>query len=500
MRFTRSLVAILLMAAGISGPFSAAGQTNQNDVRSLSLQDCIQIALDHNLTMQRERITPQIAILDLNIAYAGYDPVFNVSGTHNFSLSGGGLDSDKRVIPPSSSDANAFTLGLNGIAPSGLSYGLTGRASDTYGHSFLPFENSSASAGVTLQQPLLRNFLFDNTRLNIAVAKNRIKFNEEGFRNTVMQQVTQVELAYYDLIAAQENVKVQEGAFELAGRLLQENKKRVEVGALAPLDEKQAQAQVSARQADLIEAQQAYGTAQLTLKALLTDAFASWQNVLIAPAEKLIAVPVKLDLIESWRVGLSQRPDLLSAKLDLERQGLQLKYYRNQILPQLDVVGSYGHTGSDREYTGAIGNVQDGSRPFWSYGAVLSVPLSNAGARNRYKEGKLQAQQQLLDLKILEQRVMVDIQNAIGDVSGSFQRVQATREARIYSESALDAEQKKLENGKSTSFVVLSLQKDLTSARSAEIKALSDYNKSLSQAALKEGTTLDRNRINISYK
>ena len=87
-----------------------------------------------------------------------------------------------------------------------------------------------------------------------------------------------------------------------------------------------------------------------------------------------------------------------------------------------------------------------------------------------------------------------------GVLAGQHQRVQATREARLYSEAALEAEQKKLENGKSTSFVVLQLQKDLTTARSSEIRALADYNESLAQLWLQEGSTLERRMITLRSK
>jgi outer membrane protein TolC len=94
---------------------------------------------------------------------------------------------------------------------------------------------------------------------------------------------------------------------------------------------------------------------------------------------------------------------------------------------------------------------------------------------------------------------MVEIDNAVKVAKTNFERIEATRQARLYAEAALDAEQKKLENGKSTSFQVLQLQRDLTSRRSEEIRALADYNKSLADLAQKEGATLDRHGINLEY-
>jgi len=309
-----------------------------------------------------------------------------------------------------------------------------------------------------------------------------------------------VELAYYDLIFAQENVKVQEKALQLAEQLLRENKKRVEVGALAPLDEKQAESQTAARRADLLSANRLLAAQQNVLKNLLSDKYTEWQEVSLEPAEALAAPPPLLNLQDSWQKGLSQRPDLLQARVDLERQQIVLRYDHNQLFPQLDLIGSYGHLASGREFSDALGQIKEGSNPYYSYGAAITWPLSNRAARQSYKISKAEQRQLLLRLKKLEQTIMVDIEDAVKLAQTNFERVDATKQARLYAEAALEAEQKKLENGKSTSFNVLFLQRDLTQARSAEIQALTEYNRALSQLSLKEGTTIERNGLKVEIR
>jgi outer membrane protein TolC len=128
------------------------------------------------------------------------------------------------------------------------------------------------------------------------------------------------------------------------------------------------------------------------------------------------------------------------------------------------------------------------------------MPLSNVGARNNYKAGKVTLKQLLLQLKQLEQNIMVQIDNAVKQAQSSYQSVQATMQARIYAEAALDAEQKKYAVGKSTTFTVLQLQNTLTAARSQEIRSLADYNEALANLAAEEGSTLERNNINLELK
>jgi outer membrane protein len=510
-RNLRVMRAITISLALCGAAWLAHAQSGAPKEQVISLQDCIQQALQHNLDLKIERYNPQLSMYNLKGSYAGYDPTFSISGQHDNSLSGGGFNAaNGTLVAGTSADDNLFNSSLTGgLLPWGTTYDLRGTIGESYGTAFdnsgnpQPYDNTRGQARIDLTQPLLKNFWIDSTRLDISVAKNRVKYTEQGLRLKVMDVVRDVENAYYDLIAARENVKVQEKALQLAEQLLAENKKRVEVGTLAPLDEKQSASQVATARADLLSAKQTLASAQNVLKSLLTDNYRDLYDVDVEPVESLTAPVEVLNVQDSWSKGMTERPDLLQAKLDLQKQGIQLRYDRNQLFPQLDLIGSYGHNAGGvgiSEFSQGFNQIQEGSQPFYTYGARLSMPLSNLAARNAYKASKVTLQQTLLMLKKLEQSILVEIDNAIISARASYERVSSTREARLYAEAALDAEQKKLQNGKSTSFVVLQLQKDLTSARSAEISALADYNKSLADLAHSEGTTLERRHVNVEVK
>jgi outer membrane protein TolC len=518
------------------------GQTNteaNKEVRALSLADCLQIALEHNLDVQIRRFNPEISRYNLGVAYGVYDPTFNASGGHDYSQSAGGIDPQGRPFGGTEIDANRFSAGFSGLLPWGLVYNLGGNMTDTYGTrpnvvqgtniigfstntifdplgnpignsispnfdavvERTPFENVAGSVGLLqLRQPLMRNFWIDNARLQIYLDKRNVKISELELRAQVITTVTDVETAYYNLMFAQESVKVQEAALELANRLVAENRKRVEVGALAPLDEKQAESQAAASKADLLAAIGTEDTQERVLKSLLSDDYSKWKNVSIKPSEAMVAIPETYDLQESWERGLKNRPDLLQQQLNVEKQNYVVKYQRNQLYPQLDLVGDYGLSASAAGLSGALEQLKNRENPFWSVGGQMSIPLGNTSARNNLKLAKATKEQMALELKRIEQAILIQIENAIATARTSFQRVDATREARIYAEAALGAEQKKLESGKSTSFEVLRLQRDLTSARSAEIRALADYNIALAQIALNEGSTLERRHVALEVK
>jgi outer membrane protein TolC len=461
--------------------------------------------------VQIVRTGPQIAQFTLSGSYGSYDPLFRLSGSHDYDLEPGGFDPQGRLYIGQESKTDTFGSGISGLLPWGLNYDLGGRATDRYGTfpgsgtnvNRISFESTTAQVGaLTLRQPLLKNFWIDSTRLQIFLNKQNVKISELEVRLQIINTVSDVEQAYFDLIHAQESVKVQQQAMELAERLVAENRRRVEVGALAPLDSRQAESQAASSRADLLQAQSARGTLERVLKNLLSDNYNEWANISVQPTDALLAIPQQFNLQASWLTGLAMRPDLLQAKLNVEKQGYQVRYQKNQLYPQLDLVGSWGYTagGTSKEFSDAFSQIGSADNPFYGVGATLTFPLSNTGARNSYKSAKVTKEQIELQLKQLQQATLIKIENAMAVAQTSFQRVTATREARLYAEAALEAEQTKLEKGKSTTFVVLQLQKDLTSARSAEIRALADYNIALARLAQNEGSTLDRRQISMQVK
>jgi outer membrane protein len=254
---------------------------------------------------------------------------------------------------------------------------------------------------------------------------------------------------------------------------------------------------VAQNQATVITAQSTLETDQNILKSLITDNYSDLHNTDIQPKETLSAPLVLFDLQDSWSRGLTERPDLKQYQLNVEQAGIQLKFYRNQLFPQLDVIGTYGWNGDGQVYNGTLGQINQGNAPYYSIGGQFSMPLALQNARNQFKSGKVTLQQVVLQLKQLEQNVLVGIDNAVKTAQSDYESVDATRQARIYAEAALDAEQKTYAVGKATTFEVLTYQNNLTVARGQEIRALANYEEALANLYSQEGSTLDRLGINI---
>lgn len=492
---------------------TAAAQTNPSLVatnlvpngRQMSMQDCIQAALKHNLDVQIQRYNPEIDLFNLHASYGtAYDPTLSASGTHSYNVQPGGFNNNGVPLPDETIKDDTFNAGISGELPwTGLKYDFSGNIYQQHLSQFytndVPFTTPSSvgAIGVTLTQPLLKNMWIDQGRLTILVNKNTLLYDEQGFRYQVITSVTAVANAYYELIYALENLKVQQEALDLSQTQLDQDKQRLQIGTLAQLSVQQDESQVAQNEANVITAQSTLETDQNTLKNLITDNYSDLHNADIQPKETLSAPLVLFDLQDSWSRGMTERPDLIQYRLSVRRAGIQLKFDRNQLFPELDVIGTYGWNGNGSFYNGAFGEINQGSEPYYTVGGQFSMPLANQSARNTVKSDKVSLQQVVLKLKQYEQTVLVGIDNAVKTAQSDYESVDATRQARVYAEAALDAEQKTYAVGKATTFEVLTYQNNLTVARGQEIRALANYEESLANLYSQEGSTLDRLGINI---
>ena len=491
---TLSLGLILLLPLGMAGQQAP----NTNNIRSLSLEQCIQSALQRNFSIQIRRADLEVARGNLFSATGYYDTALDLSASYSSIVNANTINSQGIVIVGGENNSTPVTSGFTGTLPWGLHYDLG--ADFNYIRNTTPNtsrQTYNLDTGIALTQPLLRDFWIDSGRLRIKLNRSTLKQSELQLLNEIHTVVRDVMLDYYELVFAVENVGVKQKALELAQRLAADNRKKVEVGTLAPLDEKEAEAQAATARAELIAAMQAAGTQQRVLINLLTDNYEEWQNMRLVPSETLVAIPQTYNLQASWVEALTRRPDFNRLKEQLEQKGIEVSFAKNQLYPRFDLFGTYGRRGIEPSFSDALADVRDENLPRYSGGIIFSLPLENRAARGNLKARKAEREGLQTQLQQLHQDILVNVQIAVGAAQAEFERAGAAREAAAAAEAAYDAEIKKLENGKSTSFQVLDFQKRLTDARSLHLRALADYNRALTELYYREGTILDRSKIDV---
>ncbi|MEI6339214.1 MAG: TolC family protein, partial [Verrucomicrobiota bacterium] len=191
------------------------------------------------------------------------------------------------------------------------------------------------------------------------------------------------------------------------------------------------------------------------------------------------------------------RPDYRQALLDIQKRQITVVFTRNQGLPRLDLTASFGVNGIDTSLAGSFQRTsgQANNNFAWNAGAIFSVPFPNNAGLGNLEVSKLEALRSLVDLKRLEQAILVEADNAAGQIDTARKLTEATRAAREYAQLTLAGAQTRLSSGTITTFEVLQFLRDLATAEANEYRARADFIKAVAFYARLTGSTLERNRV-----
>ena len=475
----------------VSAILCSSPARSETSVKSLALRECVERALVNNLEIRAERINPGIQTWGIIGAQGVYDPVLTSALTYQDSTSP--LDP---VFPALTQQTMQPTLSLAGKLPTGATYDFTAHDYRTSGNAITNYNFLyTGQAGVSVTQPLLKNFGLGINSANIRIARKSKAIAVQNFIQLVMTKMTTVCSAYYELGFAIEDHKAKVEDLNRAKELLTEDRRRVQVGVLTPLDVTQAEAGVAEREQAVILAARKIKDNENTLKRLICREVSEFRGTTLLPVDYPLVQMIQTDVDESTRTALTRRPEYLSAKETLEKQNIVVKFNRNQLWPEVDLQGSYGLNGYGHSFSGYTDNLTTGNSPVWGVGVAVSFPLGNRQARSTYRIARLDADQLLLNLKAIEQDIIIQVDNAVGHVEANLKSVAAAHEATRLAQESLAAEKKKLLAGTSTTFLVLQAQAQLATTRSAEIRARTDYGESLVTLDQVEGTILSKNNI-----
>ena len=479
----------ILTPAMLLAELTVHGETNQ--LKALPLRECVERALVNNIEIRAERINPDIGTWGITGAQGVYDPV--LSGAINYQDSTVPQDPG---VPALTQQTLQPTLGLAGKLPTGATYDFTASDDRTSGNVITNFSYLyTGQTGVSVTQPLLKNFGLGINSATIRIARKFKAIAVQNFIYLVMTKISAVSTAYYELVFAIENHKATVEDLDEAKQLLAEDRERVKVGVLTPLDVTTAEAGVAERLQAVILAARTIKDNENILKRLICREVSEFRGMTLLPVDYPLVQMIQTDVAESTRTALTRRPDYLSSKEALEKQNILVQFNHNQLWPEIDLQGSYGLNGRGRTFDGYSDNLTTGNSPVWGIGVAVSFPLGNRQARSNYHVAQLDADQLLLNLKALEQDIIVQVDNAVGHVETGLKSYEAAHEATRLAQESLDAEKKKLLAGTSTTFLVLQAQTQLADARSAEIRARADYNEALVALDQAEGTILSKNNI-----
>ena len=519
--------------------------------RPLALREALALALENNKDIELARDNVKIAEFDLLGSRGAYDPRFSSSSYFEriespiSSFLSGGTDGS---VVQNDYTANAR---FEGLAPKfGGNYRIEFSSIRLTSNNQFAALNPQYPTALTFTyaQPLLRGLKFDNNRRLIEIAKKNLSLSDAQFRQRAIETITSVQRAYWDLVFALRNLQIQRDAVRDARTQLEHNKRLVDEGALAPIDVVAAEAQVAGFEQTLFSALEEVSRSENNLKNLIAVDRQSeiWSISLIPTDDVELSPPPSISLDEALRAALENRPELQQSNLVREVNEIDQKYFREQTKPQIDLVGSYGMVGLAGSISGGVNPFTSSSQELrdrvnllslnsglprltdppaqtlapellggygqsiqnlfgnryhnYRIGFQINLPLRNRTAEAQLGRSLVEGQKIATQRQQLEQLIQVDVRNALQVVRSASARLRAASIAREAGEKQYASEQRKLDAGQSTVFLVLDRQTALTVARGNELRAQTDLNKAFAELQRATGNALTSNSIVVRVR
>jgi len=560
----------------------------------LSLRDAIALALENNLDIESSRYAPKLALADLQRASAGQllrNVSTNISsGPSSASLNvlagatavnggsgGGGTSTNTGVlsglsvqlagsaipnIEPLAYVAASFAhqtqiltsttfTGTSALVDSykALTYGVQQAfwngttvslgLSSVFDYNqnattalFNPYDNGSLSLNIT--QPLLNGFGVALNQRAYHKAKNNLKANDLQFKNQVITTVAGVVSLYWDLVTFDNELKIKQQTLDLDTRLYEDNKRRADLGAIAPIDIIQAEADMKAAQQDVIAEDSQVLQQEMILKNYITRGGMDSPVVSaarIVPTDH-IEVPEQepvIPLQELMAEALAERPEVEQNRISLENARLDLKGVKNNLLPTLNATASFSNAGQggaistvpqeflnpngtvslrppgpgdvNQRLIGGYGNVLDQifsrNYPNYSVGFQLTVPLHNRANQADLITNELSYRQAEIQDKQLHNSIRLNVLNSWTALRNARAAWETSVVARKLYDQTTTGMRRKYELGTATILDVVIAQRDDTARQLAEQDALNQYQRARTNLEQTLGRTLDAYNVNL---
>lgn len=502
-------IVVLLAACSL---LTAAAEPEKN--KELTLQDAIALALQKNVSLQVQVADTNTYQHQWQYQRGSYIPLLGLtvkkgnedSPSSDIFSSNTGIDSTSEL---SGSLSVSQKIPTNGTLSLNI---YSSRRTDSSIRTTID-PNLSSYVRFTFVQPLLKGFGTLAANKEIRVAANNMESSRHQLAQSIIDLVYNVENSYWNLVYSYQNLEATRTSLQQSRDLLKQNEIKVKVGTAAPIDVLEAKADVASYEANLIQAESDIRTSEEALKRLLNM---SHDDLILIPSDHPQVELQQTDINTFLEEALNNRPDILRAKLALSTQGIEVKYQRNQNLPDLQLTISYGAYGQGGTQVDRYPPYTDPSdlltRSLWdafsdvikrkysgvSLSAELSIPVSFKQEKARMAIAKLNFEKTLLSLKDTENTVFSEVKQIIRDLETNNKLVEANRIALELYEQKLKAEEKKLSVGLSTNFQVLQYLSQYADAKNRALKAQIDYRLSVANMNKILGRTLKVYNIQLS--
>jgi outer membrane protein TolC len=507
-------------AAGASISSSGLGQLIRTGEVPVSLNDVINLMIDNNLDIRSNRLSPRSSYWQSLVFYRALQPSLrlSVNRSRNTTLSNSQLNG---TVPDVTQSRMNYAINFSQALPTGTSLAVDATMNRVESTSNLNLYNPSYTGLLTytVGQHLLRDRgRLPNTR-QILAAQNTEKMSEVAFELQLINLIATAQKSYWDLVFAGQDLGVKQRSVDLALRTLDENKMKVDIGTLAPIDVVQTEADVASRREQLVISTSTVTTAEDQIKKMTSAdkdpaMFLMKLRTLDLPKQpNTVQIP---SLEEAVKIALENRPEIKQSLLDIENKDIDVQYTRNQKLPILDATASYNQNGTGGTkflrgnviggaattvvpgtVWGSFGQLFGFNYTGYTMGLSLTIPLNNRAAEADHERALNEQRLSKSKMDVTTQQVALDVRNALVQVEMNRARIETAKTTRELAQKKMEAEQDKFGLGTSTLRFVLEEQRNVAQAESNELQAVVNFTKALVDLDKSMGLTLSKNNIEM---
>jgi outer membrane protein TolC len=482
----RYLLTVLLLL-GLVLPVRA----QQLDLRSFE-----RLAIEHNLELRAETFDTRASEAVVLREYGLYDPLTEAGWSEGTSRERTTFTFQGELIDKQIVDFRRADFSLAQKLPTGAdlvaSFTNLREDSNLPTRTFDPSYNGELKLSLT--QPLLKNFGRTVTEQGILFAVKDREISVQDLRERAFDVLSRVRNAFFDVLRYRDELTYRQTSVALAEKVLDENRARVEVGVLAPVEVLEAEVGLKQRQRDLLDAERIYWDS-LDVLAVLVDA----PGPVEVAGEELGQPDIATDEEQGFRSALEKRPDIQRRVREIERLVLERRIARNRTLPALDLSASYSHKGLGAEFDDALDDIASDDFENWEVGLNLSYPIGNREARNDVMRTRLLLKSGHARLAQLRAEVAKEIRAAIRLLEVGAKKIEVAARGRDLAEEKLRTLLKRKEVGLATTRDVLEGEEDLALARTDQIASLADYNNALTEYLRVTGALLEHEGIRLIW-
>ncbi len=457
-----------------------------SSVQALSVEDAVTMALEHNRGLRAERLRPAIQGTFEAQERARFDPVLFADFERTREQSVRQFE-EIQVQETFRSDRDRAEAGLRQTLPTGTDLTVsvrTGRSDSTRTE-----EQFSSRAGISLTQALLRGGRIESNLVSLRQAALDVTASEYEVRGFIEGLVADVEAVYWDVILADEEIRILEDALQVAERQLEETRARIRAGDRPETEEINARAEVALRRQGLIDARTARLRNQDRLTRLIRPPGSDWDRPLRATSppvpEALLLEPVEVYVA----LGRDYRSDINETRLRLQRNDLDVIQTRNGLLPRLDFFLTLGTSGFADSFSDTIRG-RDGDGYDLRAGLSFELPLGQRAADAQFRRARLTREQTRELQHNLEQLAVQDIRAAWFEVDRARAQIAAREDTVALQQELLRVAEIRFRIGDGTSLAVAQAQRDLLESQRSRLAATILYRQSRTDLLRQSGTLL----------